>query len=90
LAILAVLTPYQVSCELGVTDKVARQLIRHGHLATVSAINPINRCPQTVVMPTEVERFGSEYVSRFALAKGVEPVFDVSKIGATFCRRCHF
>jgi hypothetical protein len=30
------LTPYQVSCQIGVTDKVARQLIRHGRLATVT------------------------------------------------------
>jgi hypothetical protein len=97
------LTPYQVACELGVTDKVARQLIRHGKIATVSTINPINKCPQTVVMPAEVERFRHEYVSLFALAKelgrhfrklkqemddaGVEPVFGVNKIGATFYRR---
>jgi hypothetical protein len=94
------LTPYQVACQLGVTDRVARALIKHGHLATVATINPINRCPQTVVMPTEVERFQREYVSLFALAKqqgrhfrklkqemdeaGIEPVFDVNKIGATF------
>ena len=97
------LTPYQVACTLGVTDRVARALIKHGHFATVSTVNPINRCPQVVVMPAEVERFQREYVSLFALAKqqgrhfrklkqemdeaGVEPVFDVNKIGATFYRR---
>ena len=97
------LTPYQVACTLGVTDRVARALIRHGHLKTVNTINPINRCPQVVVMPAEVKRFQREYVSLFALAKergrhfrklkqeldevGVEPVFDVNKIGATFYRR---
>jgi hypothetical protein len=97
------LTPYQVACEIGVTDKVARQLIRHGKITTVSTINRINRCPQTVVMPAEVERFRREYVSLFALAKeqcrhfrklkqemddaGVEPAFDVNKIGATIYRR---
>jgi hypothetical protein len=97
------LTPYQVACELGVTDKVSRQLIRHGKITTVDVINPINKCLQTVVMPNEVERFRWEYVSLFALAKeqgrhfrklkqeldeaGVGPVFDVSEIGATFYRR---
>jgi hypothetical protein len=97
------LTPYQVACTLGATDRVARMLIKHGHLKTVVTINPINRCPQVVVMPAEVERFQREYVSLFALAKergrhfrklkqemdaaGVEPVFDVNKIGATFYQR---
>jgi TniQ len=97
------LTPYQTACELGVTDKVARQLIRHGMIVTVDVINPVNMCPQTVVMPAEVERFRREFVSLFALAKergrhfrrlkqemdeaGIEPVFDVNKIGATFYRR---
>ena len=94
------LTPYQVACQLGVTDRVARALIKHGQLATVSTVNPINRCPQVVVMPAEVARFQREYVSLFGLAKqqerhfrklkqeldeaGVEPVFDVNKVGATF------
>jgi hypothetical protein len=97
------LTPYEVACTLGVTDRVARMLIRLGHLKTVSTINPINRCPQSVVMPAEVERFQRKYVSLFGLAKergrhfrklkqeldeaGVEPAFDVNKIGATFYRR---
>jgi hypothetical protein len=97
------LTPYQVACTLGVTDRVARALIRLGHIKTVSTINPVNRCPQSVVMPAEVERFQRKYVSLFGLAKergrhfrklkqemdeaGVESVFDVNKIGATFYRR---
>ena len=97
------LTPYQVACRLGVTDRVARALIKHGCLSTVDVINPINKCPQTVVMPNEVERFRREYVSLFALAKeqgrhfrklkqemdeaGVAPALDVNKIGATFYLR---
>lgn len=97
------LTPNQVACTIEVHDRVARALIKHGHLATVTVVNPVNRCPQTVVMSEEVERFQREYVSLFALAKergrhfrklklemdeaGVEPVFDVNKIGATFYRR---
>ena len=97
------LTPYKVACTLGVTDRVARELIRHGHLKTVSTINPINRCPQSVVMPAEVERFQQKYVSLFGLAKergrhfrklkqeldanGTKLAFDAEKIGATFYAR---
>jgi len=97
------LTPLQVANAIDTTDRVARALIAHKCLSTVNVINPINKCPQTVVMPNEVERFRREYVSLFALAKqqgrhfrklkqemedaGIEPVFDVNKIGATFYRR---
>jgi TniQ len=97
------LTPYQVACTLGATDRVARMLIKHGHLKTVSTINPINRCPQRVVMPEEVERFQRQYVSLFALAKergrhfrklkqeldasGAKPALDAETIGATFYAR---
>jgi hypothetical protein len=31
------LMPYQVACQLETTDRVARALIKHGHLVTVSA-----------------------------------------------------
>jgi hypothetical protein len=94
------LTPYQVAGALGTTDRVARALIKHGHLKTVSTIHPVNRCPQVVVMPAEVERFQKKYVSLFGLAKergrhfrklkqeldanGVKPPFDPETIGATF------
>jgi hypothetical protein len=30
-------------------------LIKHGHIATVGAINPVSRFKQRVVMPAEVE-----------------------------------
>jgi hypothetical protein len=97
------LTPNQVACAIEAHDRVARALIRLGHIKTVNTINPINRCPQVVVMPAEVARFQRKYVSLFGLAKerrrhfrklkqemdeaGAEPVFDAEKVGATFYRR---
>jgi hypothetical protein len=54
------LTPLKVAGALDTTNRVARALIKHGHLKTASVINPINRCRQTVVMPAEVERFQRE------------------------------
>lgn len=97
------LTPRQAATALGTADNVVYALIDAGHLATRTVVNPINKCPQTVVMPDEVERFRRKYVSLFALAKergehfravkkaieaaGVAPAFDPEKIGARFYRR---
>jgi hypothetical protein len=60
----------------------------------------VNRCPVTVVPVDEVERFASEYVSLFALAKqqgrhflvvkkeldaaGIKAALDPEKVGASF------
>jgi hypothetical protein len=82
---------------------VVRALIAHGHLATVAAVNPVNRCPQWVLTGEEVEGFGKRYLSLFALAKqqrkhfravkkeleaaGVKPTFDPETVGATFYGR---
>lgn len=98
------LTGMEIKDRLSTTAKVAAALIRHGYLPTVTAINPVNRCPVTVVPVEEVERFAGEYVSLFALAKqqgrhfmavkneldaaGIEPALDAEKIGATFYSRC--
>jgi isopropylmalate/homocitrate/citramalate synthase len=77
-------------------------LIKQGHIATVRTTNPVNRCPQDVVMPSELERFQKEYVSLYTLAKeqglhfravkkkleaaDVKPAFDPEQVGATFYR----
>lgn len=61
-------TGLQIKDKLSTTAKVAAALIRHGHLATITAINPVNRCPIAVVPAAEVEHFAAEYVSLFALA----------------------
>lgn len=88
--------------ELAVSDAVLLALIEHGHLASEVAINPINRCPQRIVRPEEIERFESEYVSLFNYAKrlgihfmkakgqldtvGVEPALTKDMVKATFYR----
>ena len=97
------LTPRQVAAALGCNDKIIAPLVAGGHLKAQRVVNPINRCPQVVIMPAEVERFRREYVSLFVLAKergehflaakkaldavGIMPAFDAKKVGATFYRR---
>jgi hypothetical protein len=97
------LTREAVTDRLRVSDKVTHNLIAGGHLRTVTAINPVNRCPTVIVPNEEIERFEREFVSLFALAKrqgrhfravkkaleagGVKPAFDQQEIGATFYRR---
>jgi len=88
---------------LQTADRVIRKLIAGGHLKTETVINPINRCPITVVPAGEVERFEREFVSLFVLAKrqgrhfrkvkqeldaaGVKPAMDPETVGASFYRR---
>jgi hypothetical protein len=97
------LTPAQVANILKTGGPVVSMLIKQGHIATVRTTNPVNRCPQDVVMPSELERFQKKYVSLYTLAKergrhfrklkqemdeaGIKPTFDVEKVGATFYRR---
>jgi hypothetical protein len=73
------------------------------HRRISAGFNCIYRCPTVVVPVEEVERFGREYISLFALAKqqgrhflvikkeleaaGVKPAMDPEKIGATFYSR---
>ncbi len=94
------LTRIEIGDRLSTTDRVAAALIRHGYLPTVTAINPVNRCPLAVVPVEDVERFAAEYVSLFALAKqqgrhhmvikkeldadGIKPALDAQKIRASF------
>jgi hypothetical protein len=89
--------------KLSTSAKVAAALIKHGHLKTITVVNPVNRCPTVVVPVEEVERFGKQYISLFALAKqqgrhfrkvkqeldtaGVKPALDPEKVGATFYGR---
>jgi hypothetical protein len=96
-------TVLQISERLSTTTKVTAVLIRHCYLPKATAINPVNRCPVTVVPVGDVERFAAEYVSLFALAKqqgrhhmvikkeldaaGIKPAFDTQKLKASFYRR---
>jgi hypothetical protein len=97
------LTGTAISDRLRVADRVAAALIKHGHLKSITVVNPINRCPTVVVPAHEVERFEREFVSLFAIARqrrrhfilvkkelnaaGVKPALDPEKVGATFYRR---
>jgi hypothetical protein len=94
------LTRDAVTDRLHVSDKVTCNLIARGHLRTITAMHPVNRCPTVIVPKEEVARFEREFVSLFALAKsqgrhflmvkkelhaaGVEPALDPAEIGATF------
>lgn len=93
----------EVERQLRATTNVVKALIEHGHLSARTAVNPINRCPQTVVMPDDLARFQQAYVSLMNLAKergehfrkvknelnsrGVEPAFVADLIGARFYPR---
>ncbi len=82
---------------------VIRKLIVTGHLKSETVINPVNRCPMTVVPTAAAERFETEFVTLFAIARrqgrhhmavkkdleatGVKPAMDSEKVGATFYRR---
>ncbi|MBD2746620.1 TniQ family protein [Microvirga sp. BT688] len=60
-----------VERRLGVHTSAVKGLIAGGHLASGTAVNPVNRCPQTVVTEAEMTRFESETVtlSRLALER---------------------
>lgn len=82
---------------------VVRKLIVAGYLKAVTVINPVNRCPVTIVPTEEVERFEAEFVTLFAIARqqcrhhmavkkeftaaGVKPAMNPEKVGATIYRR---
>ncbi|MCB5175918.1 TniQ family protein [Microvirga lenta] len=58
-----------VERRLGVHTSAIRGLIEGGHLATEIAVNPVNRCPQTVVTEAEMTRFETETVTLSRLAR---------------------
>jgi hypothetical protein len=88
---------------LRVADRVIRKLIAGGHLRTVTAISPVNRCPIVIVPTEDIERFEAKFVTLFTLARqqgrhhmavkkeldaaGVKPALDPEQIGATIYRR---
>ncbi|WP_274426868.1 hypothetical protein [Chelativorans sp. YIM 93263] len=90
----------EVEHQLGTKTQVVKALIEHGYLPARTAVNPINRCPQTIVMPEDLARFQRSYVSLMNLAKErgehfmrmkarlesveIKPAFDPVIIGARF------
>lgn len=57
-----------VERRIGVHTSAVKGLIAGGHLATETAVNPVNRCPQTVVTDTEMTRFETENATLSRLA----------------------
>ncbi len=79
-------TGMELKDKLSATAKVAAVLIKHGHLKTITVVNPVNRCPTVVVPAEEVERFTRKYISLFVLAKQQGRHFLAVK-KETRCRR---
>ena len=59
----------EASVMLSTNDRVVQALVDTGQLRSVTVTNPVNRCPQTVVMVDEIERFRATYVSLHELAR---------------------
>ena len=93
----------EVEKTLKSSTPVVRALIDRGKLISRIVVNPINRCPQEVVDPAEIERFKAAYVSLYALAgewamhfrrvakalkrAGIEPKLKPGEYFATFYLR---
>lgn len=92
-----------VTRRLGTSNYVVKALTEFGHLPSRRAINPTNRCPQTVVNEGDLQAFDERYVSLRALARasgmrgtllkarlewsGVDPAFDPDAVGLPFFER---
>jgi hypothetical protein len=53
---------------LGLQPKVVEQLTKAGFITAEIAVNPQNRCPQTIYRQEELDRFSNEFVSLFGYA----------------------
>jgi hypothetical protein len=89
--------------KLATNHRVLLALIADKHLATYRAVNPVNKCSQTVVAQAELERFQATYVSLHVLAKerglhhlamkrildekGIRPALNHEVVYARFYRR---
>jgi len=54
--------------QIGISDATLGALIEQGHVLTLIAPNPVNKCPQRLVPADEIERFRGEYVSLWKLS----------------------
>ncbi|MEI5679516.1 MULTISPECIES: TniQ family protein [unclassified Mesorhizobium] len=91
----------QAEKSLGVTTGVLKALVMHGHLPSRVEVNPINRCPQTVIDPADMTIFKTTYVSLMQLAEetgihfnrlkmelvGIPLAMDRDLIGSRFYHR---
>jgi len=92
-----------VEQELETSTNVLKALISNGHMAVYDRINPVNRCPHTVIDRAVVQSFKRTFVSLMQLAREkdihfrqlkksldqsfVPCAFDKETVGATFYRR---
>jgi hypothetical protein len=90
----------RVATRLRTNDYVVKALVENGHLKSSVGINPVNKCPQTIVTESELKRFLKKYVSLHALARengdsmpvlseliaahGIKSAFDERVIKASF------
>jgi hypothetical protein len=90
----------QAATRLSTTDGVVQRLIDGGYLRVRTATNPVNRCPEKVIDPAEVDQFRAKYISLHLLARarrahlphvardlaraGITPAIQRSAVGATF------
>lgn len=90
----------EVERHLQTTTRTVCRLVHHGLLPPHTAVNPVKRCPQTVVMPQDLAAFMEKYVSLYELARkgrwqigkllkaldksGVEQAFDLGRAAAKF------
>jgi hypothetical protein len=59
----------RVATLMRTSDRVVEALIAHKLLASYTAPNPMNRCPQVLVSPAEIAKCESSFVSLYSLAK---------------------
>jgi hypothetical protein len=93
----------QVELDLGLPTAALKALLADGVLPSRTAINPVNRCPQTVVDASDLAQFKQIFVSLSTLSKerrmnprrlknelhriGVKPTFDPESIGKGYVYR---
>jgi len=93
----------EVERSLGTTTLTVRALVDGGYLEAVRELNPVSRCPQTVVVPEALQTFAETYVSLSQLARErrmqiaalkreldeaeIAPAFDLGEKVARFYER---
>ncbi|MDQ0420909.1 hypothetical protein J2045_001936 [Peteryoungia aggregata LMG 23059] len=69
----------EASEKLELRPKVLEQLTKAGFLNAEVAVNPVNRCPQTIYRQGELDRFSDEFVSLFGYAARLGVHFKKAK-----------
>src|SRR3546814_4870922 len=93
----------EVEQRMRCSTRVVKALVDHGHLPSRIAANPVNRGPQRIVLPADLEGFLERFVPLHSLAAerdihflilkdslekaAVRPAFDPGEICATLYRR---